>query len=212
MTWKPNPAPHLVVALLLWGSSIAVGFWQLQNYEATPGRAEHRPLDWPANSPVRLTPGRVNIVLLAHPRCPCTRASLVELQELLGRCPDQATAHVLFMKPRDAGRDWEQTDLWRQAAAIPGVRVHTDENGTEARRRGAATSGHVVVYRGDGTWLFSGGLTNARGQAGHSPGAEAIWQLVSHEATERTATPVFGCPLFDADSACNEGATSCPSP
>ena len=39
---------------------------------------------------------------------------------------------VLFLKPSDVSEDWEKTDLWRSAAAIPGVQVMRDDDGVEA--------------------------------------------------------------------------------
>ena len=55
---------------------------------------------------------------------------------------------------------------WRSAAAIPGVTVHVDHDGGEARRFGAETSGFVVLYDAHGELLFAGGITTGRGQAG----------------------------------------------
>ena len=57
--------------------------------------------------------GRPTLVMLAHPRCTCTRASVGELAELMARAPRRPKAYVVFIKPgRSAPGGWERTDLW----------------------------------------------------------------------------------------------------
>ena len=68
--------------------------------------------------------------------------------------------HVVFFKPSGTAEDWEQTDLWKSAAAIPGVAVSIDVDGAEAQRFQATTSGHTLLYDAEGKLLFSGGITS----------------------------------------------------
>jgi hypothetical protein len=124
-------------------------------------------------------------------------------------CRGLVTAHVLFYRPRGSPEHWEQTDLWRHAAAIPGVRVLPDEDAAEAQQFGAATSGEALLYDCGGRLMFHGGITNARGHAGASTGAAAIWSLLTRGTAEVTETPVFGCPLFDPGTGETVGETSC---
>jgi hypothetical protein len=198
-----------IMAFLLWGVAVVTGFNEFVRYETTSGDTLAHKSHWPADSTLILTPGRFNIVMLAHPRCPCTRASLDELQELLARNGNKAVAHVLFWMPPDADEAWRQTDLWRRAAANPNVHLHADENGVEARRFGAATSGHVVVYDQTGRLQFSGGLTNARGRSGDSIGSAAIDQIIAGKSPPRTQTSVFGCRLFVSNPASAKDHQSC---
>lgn len=195
----------LTALLIAWGSTIAWGMTWFQNYESTPGPATLTSGEWPADSGIRFIPGRINIVMLAHPRCPCTRASIDELKALLDRCPDQATAHILFWTPRDAGPDWTQTDLWTRARSMANVQAHVDEMGVEARRFGAATSGHVLIFKGDGTRIYSGGLTTARGQSADGQTAAVICGLIDNSLPAPAELPVFGCPLYDPSAQCIRG-------
>jgi hypothetical protein len=112
------------------------------------------------------------------------------------------TAYVLFLKPTDFSEDWEKTDLWRSAASIPGVTAMIDDQGAEANRFHAATSGQTLLYDAAGSLLFSGGITGSRGHSGDNAGQAAIVSLVNSGAAARTETSVFGCPLFDPDSEC----------
>jgi hypothetical protein len=133
--------------------------------------------------------------MFAHPRCPCTRASLGELEKIMARCQGAVDARVVFLQPAGQSEDWCQTDLWRSAAGIPGVRVVPDVGGALARRFHAATSGQTLVYNDRGELLFSGGITLARGHAGDNPGASAIEACLAGQTPECREAPVFGCPI-----------------
>ena len=133
--------------------------------------------------------------MLAHPHCPCTAASVGELAQIMARLQGKVAAYVLFVKPKEAGRDWDDTSLRRSAEAIPGVNVVFDPDGVEARRFGAETSGHTLLFAADGRLLFSGGITASRGHAGDNAGERAIVALVNNQTPARTQTLVFGCSL-----------------
>jgi hypothetical protein len=195
----------LLAGCALWVSLTAAGMGFLWDYENTPGSAAHAPARWPADSRLQRPDGRPTLVLLAHPHCPCTRASIGELSRLMAQAPGLVTARVLFVKPQGFSDEWEQTDLWASAAAIPGVSVVRDDEGVEARRFSAATSGQVMLYDGGGRLLFSGGITSARGHAGDNAGREAIVSLLTTDEAERRETPVFGCPLFAQGEECQTG-------
>jgi len=145
--------------------------------------------------------------MFAHPRCPCTRASIGELESLLARCAGQVSAHIVFLKPAGVDEHWLKTDLWRRAAAIPGVTVHTDDGGVEARRFRSETSGNVLLYDQTGRLLFQGGITMSRGHAGDNPGRNAIIALLQHEKPQQSRTPVFGCSLFETE--CQKDDSQC---
>jgi hypothetical protein len=87
------------------------------------------------------------------------------------------------------------------------VTVVRDDDGREARRFGVEASGETLLYDADGSLLFSGGITAARGHAGDNAGRTELVSLLNHEPSSRTnivdrtgshrdATSVFGCPLF----------------
>ncbi|HEX3560771.1 MAG TPA: hypothetical protein VHU19_16330 [Pyrinomonadaceae bacterium] len=186
----------LLAACILWLSMIGTGIRYIWNYESRPGVAATAPDRWPAESRVKLASDRPTLVMLAHPHCPCTRASIGELARLMTQAQGRVTAYVLFVKPPDFSEGWEQTDLWASAAAIPGVTVVLDDEGTEASRFRAATSGQTLLYDTQGKLLFSGGITSARGHAGDNAGRSALVSLLTTDESGQKETPVFGCPLF----------------
>jgi hypothetical protein len=178
-----------------WMAALAFGARTLLKYETTPGRVGVVSSSWPSASIVPRKSDKPTLVMLAHPHCPCTRASVGELSELMAHAMGKVNAYVLFVKPPGAGADWDDTDLRRTAAAIPGVTVLTDEDGIEAARFGAETSGHTLVFDRDGTLVFSGGITASRGHAGDNAGESAVLAALNQEPLARNRTPVFGCSL-----------------
>ena len=183
-----------VGASVLWLAGIAAGMGVLFDYDATPGGAGDPPATWPEDSTIERPHDGPVLVVFAHPRCPCTRATLYELERLRARCPTLCT-QVVFCVPDAAPADWCQGELWRQAAAIPGVRLYRDEGCREIHRFRAVTSGQAVLYDGGGALTFTGGITASRGHAGDNAGVDAIVSLTAGAVPAVRRTGVYGCAL-----------------
>jgi hypothetical protein len=185
----------LVVCGAAWVLAVATGLVVLWDYDAGPAPAGHPPTRWPVASRLAQGNGRATLVMAAHPHCPCTRASIGELEALMTQAAGLVDTYVLFYKPTGVPEGWDRTDLWTRAAAVPGVRVVQDDAGVEAERFGALASGQVMLYSASGERLFSGGITASRGHAGDNAGRDAIVALLRHQSNTRALTPVFGCAL-----------------
>jgi hypothetical protein len=192
-----KPRVWLCVLGTIWLGAAAAGLWVLWRYDNTPGDLARAPEHWPAPTTLARAADRPTLVMLAHPHCACTRASLGELAEAIARARTPPKTYVLFMAPRAFAGGWEQTDLWRTAASLPGVTVVRDEDGREARRFGAATSGQTLLYDERGVLMFNGGVTGARAHAGDNLGRQSLVALLNREPAAR-GTNVFGCSLFNA--------------
>ena len=179
-----------------WLLAVAIGFVWILNYQSTSGAAGMAPEHWPAGAQISLDSQRDTLVMFAHPQCPCTQASMEELNRLLARTEGKVAAQVLFFKPHNFPGDWVHTDLWKSAAAIPGVVVREDTNGVQARLFGAETSGYVLLYDTQGQLLFKGGITGSRGHAGDNAGEDAIIARLQGQAVSLKQTPVYGCSLL----------------
>jgi hypothetical protein len=195
-----RPKPWLLIATAVWLGAAATVLAVLWRYDNAPGAGADAPARWPDGSVLVHTAGQPTLVLLAHPQCTCTPASLAELAEVLARAGTRPRTYVLFLQPQGFSNDWVESDLWKTAAAIPGVTLIRDEDGREARRFGSATSGQTLLYDGDGALRFSGGITGSRSHAGDNAGRRSLVALLSGGAPDRTATSVFGCPLFASGS------------
>lgn len=198
-----------VVCGAVWLGAAAACLATLWSYENTPGVRLKVPAQWPAASRIAPVPGIATLVMFAHPRCPCTRAGVGELEELIARCNGLVRAHVIFYKPNGAPDEWAHTDLWRSAAAITGVEVRCDEEGAEAALFGATTSGFVVLYDRLGQLRFNGGITSERGHSGDNEGLSAIVAILNGKPPRLTTMPVFGCPFSRPGSILAKGAATC---
>jgi hypothetical protein len=194
-----NVTVGLGLIILTWFVMIGTGFYWILEYETTSGSAETAPPHWPVDNSLVHHASLANLLVAVHPHCPCTRATIDEMEQLMAHEPERLVAHVLVYRPRTAPSGWERTDHWHRLVAIPGVEVWPDEEGAQAKQFGAISSGHCLLYDGKGRLVFSGGLTNARGHAGASNGRRIILAFLRNGAANETVTPVYGCPLFDPD-------------
>jgi hypothetical protein len=193
-----------VVIVSAWLAALAAGERVLLNYEFEAGADAAPPSKWPAQSKIPSPADLPVIVVVAHPKCPCTRATIEELAVLMAHLHGRAAATVVFVRPDGLLTDWEKTDLWRSAARIPGVNVMSDPAGLEASLFGAKASGQTLLYDRQGNLRFSGGITEFRGHSGDNAGRSAIDSLVMTGSSVTTHTSVYGCSLQNPERAVKE--------
>jgi hypothetical protein len=174
---------------------VGFGLHKLMQYSYIPGRPASAAPVWPANPWVAPAPNRPTLLVFAHPRCPCSRATIGELARIMAVSRSRVSVTVFFYAPSTEPPDWDRTDLWRDTSAIPGVRTAEDRDGSAARLFGAFTSGETLLFGTDGRLAFHGGITPARGHAGDSSGQDAILNLIAGRPAARTSAPVFGCSI-----------------
>jgi hypothetical protein len=192
----------LACGAVVWCASVSLGFVYLFNYSVEAGTPASAPEQWPMESRIPAPKGAYSLVMTIHPQCPCSRASVIELNNLMALLRrERVTGHVLVVKPADFPDEWIHTESVRAAREIPGVDVVVDIDGKESSRLGAATSGQVLLYGPDGRLRFAGGLTPERGHLGDSAGRQRIVSLVHNGTADGNTSLVFGCEL---------GATICP--
>jgi hypothetical protein len=167
----------------------------LAKHETTPAVDTVAAARWPQDTLVSRGDHGPTLVMFAHPRCPCTRASLTELENVLAQQPGNVAAWVLFMLPADADDQWMDTDQVASAKSIPGVNVLCDVDGVEAKRFNVATSGHTLLYDGHGDLVFSGGITMSRGHLGNNAGRSSVERILNGQQPIALNAPVFGCSI-----------------
>jgi len=186
----------LLTLAAVWVAIVAMGIVILEREEFTPVKTLPSVTAFPHDSAIPLAADKPTLLLFAHPYCPCTRASLHDLDELLANIQNKVSVIMIFTIPDGITPGWKDGYLWKTAATMPGLRVMTDRGGQEARRFGVKGSGHTLLYSPSGKLLFSGGITESRGHEGDNPGSTAIASLVLHGHSSVTHTPVFGCSFF----------------
>jgi hypothetical protein len=199
-----TPAHRLawLAAFASWIGLIVLALAVLASYSGRAGAASEGSLStWPAESKLLRARDRAALVVVAHSECPCTRATLRELERLMARSGGRVDGFVLFVGPPESADALEPLSLRAMARDIPGVQIVEDP--AEARRFGARTSGQTYLYDATGTLVFNGGLTPSRGHEGASAGTEAVRRFLvgAADAGEASAprSDVFGCALFDRE-------------
>jgi hypothetical protein len=196
----PRPGLRLsnraaAVAVLVWAGAVAAGFGVLGRYKNTPADQHRPPARWPVESRIPRRADRPTLLVFAHPRCPCTQATVSELGRLMANIPERVAAYVLMVEPAGVPVDWARTGLVDRASAVPGVTLLRDEGGREAVRFRALASGLTILYDADGRRVFSGGITASRGHEGDSFGRRRLLAILDGRPADRDESPVFGCAL-----------------
>lgn len=187
-----------LTALLVcgWLAATSWGMWRLAGYSFTPGAQGAAPESWPTGSTLARDLTRPTVVIAVHPECPCSEATLEELDSIAAQSAGRLRMQVLFVALPGLP-PVEESDLWSRASRIAGVQMIKDPDGIEAGRFGTLTSGETRLYGADGRLLFRGGITAARGHVGDNPGQAAVIALLAPGTPSQppVTTPVFGCAL-----------------
>jgi len=189
-------------ALIVWLASIIVCLQALSGYERSPGLIGKSLRLWPSTSALVHVKSDFTLVMFVHPQCPCTHASLEELNVIMtSEQARHAMAYVAFIKLSGTNDQWIHTYSWGRASEIPNVTRCVDYEGREAHRFGAKTSGDLFLYDPSGHLEFAGGITSARGEEGDNTGRQAVLGLLAGESVRWQDHAVFGCALFDSSPA-----------
>lgn len=187
-----------VLAWVAWLSAIGGSVFWINDYAATPGEAPTETLiAWPEGTALGPLGDRGRLILFAHPRCPCTRATIRNLERTLlsPEIGERAPALTfVFWTPETS---WRETDIVAIAGEVSGAKVVFDEDGALTRSFGATTSGHATLFGRKGELVFAGGLTATRAHEGPSPGTQALEAWMRGEEPRVRRAPTFGCPILD---------------
>ena len=177
---------RITLLVVLWVGLALAGLLRLAAFDTAPG--PHGPLDaqWPPGAALRLDPRAEGptLLLFLHGKCPCSQASLSELAEVLARSRVPLRVHVYVYRPATKAEHWTETALWKQARALPGINLHWDDDGDEARRFGALTSGEVLL------WAVTGV------EAATERAARARRALVGGLCAAGLCVQLLGCALY----------------
>ena len=179
----------------VWIAAVSAGALGLARYANTAGPTADAQEMWPVTARIPHGSGMPTLVMSLHPQCPCSRASVDELEQLAARCPGLMSVDVLLIDYPSLNSDIKNTELWKSASRIPGVVCVRDEQGKISDAFHAETSGQVFLYDTDGVMQFHGGITGSRGHDGDNDGLLAIEAILHHATPTTRATPVFGCAL-----------------
>ena len=117
---RTRNGPDWVIALVLtWALAVGVGGTTLLRYTNTSGRLATPPPQWPYGDRIRTEPSHATLVVFAHPQCPCSRATLEELSQILARYRGSLNAYVDIYAPRSEGRGWAHAQFMERRGSHP---------------------------------------------------------------------------------------------
>ena len=154
-------------------------------FETTPGRASAKQPELSASPNHQWT-----CVVIAHPHCPCTAASLKAIRSLAAGHKDEISVRTVLVSDQ---RDLESPN-YRLAIAIPGGTAEWLTITHALERYDAHTSGQVFIFSSSGKLAYSGGVTPARG-IDQPRFAAQLFERIKASDGALESYPVFGCPL-----------------
>jgi hypothetical protein len=196
---KKWPTPTVLIVVGGWLMLLSTGWWVVTAYgfkrdiQTTGGPIQ----SWPDESQLLRVNGLHTMLVFLHPKCPCSQATVAELERLFGAPSRHArTLHLIIVAtiPQSAETTWAQTNLIERCMKLQHASLHVDRGGTEANRFRAQVSGTVMLFDSSGALRYAGGVTMSRGHEGDNAGRDALAQILSGEHCS-TWIPAFGCQL-----------------
>lgn len=184
--------------VLTWCIAVAFGFSILITYSSLAGLGSVSPSNWPTDIELVDVNEGYTLLVFIHPKCPCTFATVSELERLVAEINHPCQVVFLLDCPKHLQAKWSRSALASRCNAFVGARVVLDFDGELATGFKAKNSGHCLLYL-EGQLLFQGGVTTERGHEGQSLGRVALRQILTGQKTTIRRTPVFGCELFHMD-------------
>lgn len=187
---------RIFVALTLWAVLVGSGIAVIASYDNAPGNHSNQtaPTIWPDTMSIPRSSTHPTLVMAIHPQCPCSRASLNELNGILAHINDRPlTLYLLFFQPDNFPVSWQQTDLWHMAQSLPHTNIINDTNGQLATALGLTTSGETALYLPTGELAFHGGITPSRGHEGDNIGRSSLIALLRQQKANHSTSFTFGC-------------------
>jgi hypothetical protein len=201
-TWRPSRQNvWLTLLISAWTVLVGISTWMMYAYSFEGSFADLSGVvtRWPSDTAIVPTPGRPTLVLFLHPKCPCSRATLAELERIWVQNDEQSENSpkliVVATVPADAPNDWLTTDTVEKAERLAGATLVVDADGREAQCFGAVTSGTVMWFDAQGKLQYAGGITSGRGHEGANVGRDCVEQLLHGQTPPARGLPAFGCRL-----------------
>ncbi|WP_442511986.1 hypothetical protein SH528x_003740 [Novipirellula sp. SH528] len=163
---------------------------------------------WPAISRLAHADNTPTLVLFLHPHCPCSWATVRELDKILDRNTASSDRRiktlVVASVPGKNDNQWAASPLCKRAKEVSDAELIVDIDGRESDRFGVKTSGTVLLFDEKGELHFAGGITVSRGHEGDSVGGQLLSERLAALSIDSDgmiardfaiSPPVFGCKL-----------------
>src|SRR5687767_119806 len=115
------PRKKLVIAMLVcgWLAASGWGMWRLASYSLASGAQEVPSAQWPPGAATERNPTGFTVVITLHPECPCSEATVEELDGIIAHGAGRLQARLLFVELPGLPPA-EESKLWQRASRIAG--------------------------------------------------------------------------------------------
>jgi len=170
-----------------------LGIWQLYAFSTTPG--DHTVVQsWILQDKLPLKHQLASLVVLIHPKCSCSTATLKEVERLKIGLKDKLDVKLVFISYGDKSKNWYQGPVWDLAVSMKkNVSIVLDNDGQILKTLGTKTSGTAYLVGPDLKVVFQGGLTPIRGHEGATSGQAFIASWVKGNTKSSLIQKIFGC-------------------
>jgi len=193
----------LAAALIVWLAVAVTGWYGISAYgfKGDPQATTDIVPQWPADSTIVRLTERPTLVLFLHPKFPCSRATVGELERLSVLAPSDALPDICVVAaaPHSTGDLWWSSPFLARAARLPNARLVRDLGGVETALFGARISGTVLLFDPAGNRLYAGGVTMSRGHADDNVGLQAVTSLLVDHDADVPSIPPLGCAMVRED-------------
>lgn len=188
---------HFILSsvILLWLVVIAYGYILITHYELKPSSKITKLRSWPSDSHLKHDSKLATLVIFIHPQCPCSKASIAELDRLLTSFHNKLKTIVVFSKPKGESEAWVKSSLWTKVQSLTGVISYIDNDNFEANNFMVDTSGEVLLFDASGKLIYHGGITASRGHEGDNKGKTTISDYLRTGRINEKEGYAFGCVL-----------------
>lgn len=199
MAPQTKTSPLSTTAFALWVIAVVAVLGSMIVYGGSAGAQRPAPEIWPSNTTIVRSLDRPTLLVFLHPDCPCSRATLDNLEPIVGN-RDIAVVLVCLGEIDLATREeldglggcQRQLRRWDKHSNIT---VLSDPDGEETDRFGAATSGFCLLFDAQGKLAYHGGVTSSRGHRGANAGAKSLKTILDGSGPAASSYPVYGCAL-----------------
>ena len=190
------PSLKVISITVIWLTLFATAYYVLLQYDFKSSDSKLSKI--PRATQLPISKQGPTLIAFLHAKCPCSRASINEIDRLLTSHGKDLKTIFVFSKEKDLELAWiQESELYKKAQKMS-VEIIIDPNNSEAKVFKAQTSGKVFLVSPKQEILFQGGVTASRGHEGNNSGITAIQKILAGKNSQIDFQPSFGCLIYSS--------------
>ena len=140
-------------------------------------------------------------LLFLHPECPCSDASIYELQQIQ-KLNKEMNYKVVISYPKNTFEKWSNSNRAKRQLNRDSIfELLDDKENVLAKAFGAYTSGFTLIFNTPEDLVFAGGITPSRGHLGRTIAHEIVQEA---SFLNFTKNEVYGCSIDSKENCIEE--------